>query len=640
MSAPDTDLWTPPSDWRATTRLGELMDRAGVPTYDDLLELSIRQPGRYWSLVMEHLGFAWRTPYTDFVRTPDGPAFPRWFAGGRLNWVDNVLAHARGPRAQLPAVIGESEAGRLESLCYARLADQVLRTAAGLLREGVRHGDRVGLMMAMGPAAVVTFLAVSAIGAIAVPLFTGFGSEAALSRLRLAGATTLVASRGFERRGRTVDLLPVLRELQAGMPDLRLVLHGDAAQLEGVIAWDRLRDGPPLDAPVEVDAQTPFMVVFTSGTTGQPKGVVHAHGGFPLKILHDAAYHFDLRPGDRWLWPSDMGWIVGPITVAGALQSGATLVCYDGAPDHPTPARLAEVVDRHAVTHFGASPTLIRSLAASGQALRGAVLDSLRVLMVAGEVIDPEHFDWFFRHFGHAALPVINYSGGTEASGALLGNVPVRPIRAATFNSASPGVQVFAADAEGRRLTGSAGELVVGAPFIGMTQGFWNEPQRYVETYWSQRPGLWTHGDLLLERDGYFTILGRSDDTLKIAGKRVGPAEVEALALEHPAVREVAAIALPHAVKGEELVLCLTAQGPASAGLQEAIAARIERALGKPFRPAAVHVVDDLPRTRNGKVMRRVVRNLLRGLAPGDLSALENPQVLPALAALRRDPPR
>ncbi|AQQ28310.1 MULTISPECIES: AMP-binding protein [Burkholderia cepacia complex] len=634
MSTTDI-LWQPPSDWRTSTLLGELCACLGASSFEELIGISLREPQRYWAAVMTHLQFQWRTPPQRHVDLASGPAFPRWFTGGRLNWVDHVLAHADGPRAMQAAVITETEDGRVSTTSYAALARDVRQRASRLGALGVGAGDRVGVMMTMGAPAAASLVAVAAIGAIAVPLFTGFGADAVTARLTLADARVLLASGGYRRRGRTIDLKPVFDAVQEQMPGLRIVVHGDEPARSAALDDPASAHAAPPRAFPAQDPDQPFMIVFTSGTTGAPKGTVHTHAGFPLKILHDCAYHFELRPGDRWLWPSHMGWIVGPLTTVGALVRGATLVCCDGAPDHPGAGRLAEIIDRHQVTHFGASPTLIRSLAASPDAVDGAVLESLRVLMVAGEVIDPDHFAWFFHAFGRARLPVINYSGGTEASGALLGNVPVRPIRACAFNAVSPGVDVFAADEKGRRVRGVPGELVIAAPFVGMTSGFWNAADRYEETYWRQRPGLWTHGDLLLEDDdGQFFILGRADDTLKIAGKRLGPAEVESVVLGSPLVRDVAAVSLPDPVKGERLVVCVSTHGEPSGALATSLADRIEAALGKPFRPGIVHLVPDLPRTRNGKVMRRVVRNVLRGLPPGDVSALENPAALAALQAL------
>jgi acetyl-CoA synthetase len=256
--------------------------------------------------------------------------------------------------------------------------------------------------------------------------------------------------------------------------------------------------------------------------------------------------------------------------------------------------------------------------------------------MAAGEVLDPEHFEWFFDKFGRSELPIINYTGGTEASGALLANVVVRPIKVSGFNSVSPGIAAFVSDVDGHRLRGQPGELAIGAPFIGMTRSFWEDDERYFETYWSVTPGFWIHGDLAFEdRDGCFYILGRSDDTLKIAGKRVGPAEVENVVMRALAVVEVAAVGLPDPIKGQALVICAVRSNPAidDDAFARSVSDVIEAALGKPFKPAIVHCVPALPRTRNGKVMRRVVRRILCGEAPGDLSALDNPESLRHLEA-------
>jgi acetyl-CoA synthetase len=623
MQLPDTPLWLPPSDWRTTTLLGELSGHLNVDDYWQLLSVSNTEPSRYWAQVMEHLDFRWRLPYGEFLRTPMGPPFPRWFSGGRLNWVDSALHSWDREQDRTPVVVSEDESGFVETLTAQDLRPRVLSLAGGLLHAGVRPGDRVGLMMAMGIPSVLTFLAIAAIGAVVVPLFSGFAAEAAAARLRLSGAKMLIASSGFSRRGRWRELADTLRSIQALTPDLKLVVEGVTSVQ--ATAWSTLASNTPISEPKLMSPDDPFMIAYTSGTTGQPKGTVHTHAGFPLKILHDSAYHFELRQGDRWFWPSDMGWVVGPITIIGALVRGATLVCYAGAHDFPTPSRIAELIDRHQITHFGASPTLLRSLKAVPESTAGARLDSLRLLMLAGEVIDPEHFEWFFREFAAGSKPIINYTGGTEASGALLANVPVLPIKSCGFNSPSPGVNAFVADLEGRRVQQEVGELVIGSPFIGMTQSFWGEDERYVESYWSQREGLWSHGDLAFEdAEGHFFILGRSDDTLKIAGKRVGPAEVEAIALELPQVKDVAAVGLADPIKGQRLVMCVVAPFDGGNPLAQSISARVEDALGIPFRPSEVIFLNELPRTRNGKVMRRVIRNLLQGQSPGDLTALDN----------------
>lgn len=305
---------------------------------------------------------------------------------------------------------------------------------------------------------------------------------------------------------------------------------------------------------------------------------------------------------------------------------GATLVCYDGAPDYPDWSRMARLVERHRATHLGSAPTLIRGLAAHEKIATDADLSSLKVLITAGEAIAPEHFVWFERHFGRGECPLINYTGGTEVSGALLASVVVKPIIPGGFNARSPGVAVDIVDPSGNSIVGTTGELAIRAPFIGMTASFWHDDERYLDTYWSTIPGIWIHGDLALRtEDGHYFLLGRSDDTMKIAGKRVGPGEVEETLVEIDSVVEAAVIGVPDPAKGQAVVVFLTCDN-APDDIREIASARIQQRLGKPFAPRAVFCVEQLPKTRSSKIMRRVIRSVYSGDPPGDLSSLVNPE--------------
>jgi acetyl-CoA synthetase len=378
------------------------------------------------------------------------------------------------------------------------------------------------------------------------------------------------------------------------------------------------------------------MIIYTSGTTGRPKGVVHAHAGFPLKAAQELAYCFDLHAGDRLFWISDIGWMMGPWAITGALMLGATCFLYEGAIAHPQPDRVWAMVERHRITHLGISPTAVRGLMGHGDRwVRAHDLGSLLFLAGAGEPWNPGPWRWLFEVVGGGTRPLINYSGGTEVSGGILSCNPLLPLKPCAFSAPVPGMAADVVDPAGQPVRGAVGELAIRQPWPGITRGFWRDPDRYLETYWSRVPGLWVHGDWArVDQDGFWYIEGRSDDTIKIAGKRVGPAEVESAALSHPAVAEAAAIGVPDSLKGEALVVFATLR-PGHAQTEQ-LRAEIEAAivahLGKALKPQAVRFVRDIPRTRNGKILRRLVRSAHLGEPPGDLSALENSAALEAIS--------
>ncbi len=379
-------------------------------------------------------------------------------------------------------------------------------------------------------------------------------------------------------------------------------------------------------------ADDPLMIIYTSGTTGKPKGTVHTHCGSPIKTAQDMVHAFDVHEGETMYWVSDMGWMMGPWEVFGMTLLGGTFVVYDGAPDHPGPDRLWQIVERHRVNVLGVSPTLIRSLMQHGEEpIRSHDVSSLRILGSTGEPWNPEPWRWFFDVVGGGRLPIINYSGGTEVAGGLLAGNVLSPMKPTAFAGPPPGIAADVVDEHGRPVRNQVGELVVRAPWIGMTRGFWKDPERYIDTYWSRFPNTWVHGDwAAIDEDGMWYILGRSDDTIKIAGKRLGPAEVESILVEHPAVVEAAAIGVPDQMKGQALVcFCVLAHGHApSDALATELKSLVASHLGKPLRPASVEFVRDLPKTRNAKVMRRVIRAVYLGESPGDLSSLDNPQAV------------
>jgi acetyl-CoA synthetase len=395
--------------------------------------------------------------------------------------------------------------------------------------------------------------------------------------------------------------------------------------------WDEIVDGKAgtLD-PVEVESETPYLLAYTSGTTGKPKGALHVQGGFLLSIVRETAYQADLRAGDRVLFSTDMGWIMGPWTVVGAMACGATIVFLEGAPDWPSD-RVWQLVESERVTMLGISPTLVRALIPHGNP--DADLTTLRSVVTTGEPWNTGPYQWLDEHVcGKGRIPIVNCSGGTEVGACFLSVTMLRPTKPCSVGFPALGEQMDVFDDDGRSMRGEVGELVCTRAWPGMTRGIWRDPERYLETYWRRFPGVWTHGDWAsVDDDGYWFLHGRSDDTLNIAGKRIGPAELESAAVGHPAIAEAAAIGMPHEVKGEVAWLyCVLAPGAEASG--EDVANAVSRELGKAFAPDRVIFVSALPKTRSAKIVRRAVRARALGQDPGDLSTLENPESLEEIA--------
>lgn len=406
------------------------------------------------------------------------------------------------------------------------------------------------------------------------------------------------------------------------------------------LTWDQLlatgdRAGGAARRIESVSAEDPLIAIYTSGTTGKPKGVLHTHCGFPVKSAQDMCFGTDVGQGTRISWITDIGWMMGPWLVYGALILGATIVLYDGAPDFPQPDRIWDFCARNRVEVLGISPTLVRALAAYGDlGIEKHDLSSLRILASTGEPWNPDPWWWLFEKIGRRRIPIINYSGGTEISGGILMNNPLLPIKPCAFSAPCPGIAADVVNEKGVSVRNAVGELVIRKPWIGQARGFWKDRERYLETYWSRFPSVWAHGDWAeVDNDGYWRILGRSDDTLKIAGKRVGPAEIESILVGADKVIEAAAIGVPDELKGAAIVsFCVLTPGSlGDDGLEDELIELVSTELGKPLRPKKIYFVESLPKTRNAKVMRRVIRAAFLGEDPGDLTALENPAAVEAI---------
>jgi acetyl-CoA synthetase len=632
-------VWSPTPEVLERANVVRLMRRHGIGDYWELVDRAQEEPEWFWPAAIEDLGIEFSRPWERVLDDSRGPEWATWFMGGKLNLAWNcVHRFARGARASAVAAIGLGEDGSRSSLTFAEMSEQVTRLAEGLRDLGVGPGDVVATFLPMAPQVAIASHACAHLGAIQMPIFSGFAAPAVAARLADSEAKVVITADGSLRRGQRVPMKEIVDEAALG-----------ADHLENVIVWGRLGEEVPMGErdvlwndlvagqpgklePLEVDSEHPYLLTYTSGTTGRPKGVVHVQGGFLVSIAREAAYQADLHPEDVLHFSTDMGWIMGPWTVVGGGAMGCTIVYAEGAPDWPAD-RLWQLVESERVSVLGLSPTLVRALISHGDP--ESDLSSLRLFVTTGEPWNPDPYMWLYERVGGGRAPIMNISGGTEVGACFLTPSVAIPIKACSLGGPALGMAMDVVDADGQPVRGEVGELVCRKPFPGMTRGFWRDPERYLDTYWRRIPGVWVHGDWAsVDEDGYWFLHGRSDDTLNIAGKRVGPAELESAAVAHPAVAEAAAVGIPHEVKGEVAwIFCVLVPGhEADDDLAAEVSGLVATELGKAFRPDRVCFVPALPKTRSAKIVRRAVRAQALGADPGDLSSLENPESLEAIA--------
>ena len=633
-------IWRPSLEQIQQANLTRFMKLHGIETFDELMKRSTEDVAWFTDALLKYLSIEFYEPYEKVVDLSKGIAWPQWCVNGKMNIVHNCLdKYVNTPTENQLALIWEGEEGTTRIMTYGELCREVNKTANALRSISLGVGDPIGIYMPMVPETVVALLAIAKIGGMILPLFSGFGVSAIVDRLGDADAKAIFTVDGSARRGKIIPMKPIADEVAISIPSLKhmIVLNLTGTSIEMKPGrdhwWDELISGQSESAETKItDAESPMMIIYTSGTTGLAKGAVHTHCGFPIKAAQDMSFGTDLHPGEIIWWNSDLGWMMGPWLIFGALILGGTFFLLDGAPDYPGPGRLWEIVEKHKISILGVSPTLIRLLMTHGEdPVKPYDLSSLRYFASTGEPWNPDPWMWLFEKVGKKRVPIINYSGGTEISGGIVMGNPLLPLKACAFSGPCPGIDADVFDEDGKPIRNKVGELVIKSPWIGMTRGFWKNPERYENTYWSRWKNTWVHGDFAaIDSDGLWYILGRSDDIIKVAGKRFGPAEAESVLVSHPAVAEAATIGVPHKIKLNELVVfCVLVPGvEPSELLREELKQSVAMAMGKPLTPRAVLFVTDLPKTRNAKVMRRMIRAAYLGEDPGDTSSLVNPEAV------------
>ena len=599
-------IWTPSREFVESTNVWRFLRRLGFSGREDFLQFSAEHPERFWPEILREMNVEFFEPYTQVMDAGRGPEWTRWFLGGRLNIAHNCLD--RWADSDRVACVWESESGETRTVTFAALRAESNRVANGLAALGLEPGDRVALCLPMIPAILAILYGCFKAGLTVVPIFAGFGPGAIETRLRDSGAKVLFTADRLERRGKRLPLAEKMPPF-----DGRIIVVSGA-----------LFAGHSSEAKtMSLESEHRAFILYTSGTTGKPKGAVHTHAGCLAQMGKEIWLGFDHRDTDRFFWLSDIGWMMGPWTILGNHLFGGTIFLYEGAPDYPTPTRLWEMIERHRITTFGVSPTAIRVLAKSGAAV--PPMESLRLLGSTGEPWDEASWLWFFDRIGRRRCPIINISGGTEIVGSFLFPLPIQPLKPCTLGGPAPGMATEVVDEAGVPVRGRKGYLVCTKPAPSMTRGIWNDPERYIETYWSRFPGMWYHGDWAsVDEDGHWFLHGRADESMNVAGRKVGPAEVEEAMMRHPGVAESAVIGVPDEIKGEAIVGYAVPKPGASLD-PAAIAATVVEVLGPTFRPRAIVIVPELPKTQSGKIVRRLIRQQYLGEPLGDLSTVANP---------------
>ena len=621
------------------SNIHRFMVRNSISDYDDLIKRSNGDIEWFWDAVMKDLGISWYVPYERVMDKSRGLPWTRWFLGGKINIAHNCVDRHQKVLGDSIACIWQDEEGSQRRITYAELYSSSNQLANALTRLGIGRGDVVAIYLPMIPEAVTALMGILKIGAIFIPIFSGYASAALASRLDNTDVKAIITTDGYRRKGTLTDTKKEIDEVFHKVTSLRhtIVIKrlGNTVQWhpDHDLWWADLIQGQSTDFLNEqMDSEDPAMMLHTSGTTGKPKATLHTHAGALVQCTKEVAYYFDVKSRTSVFWVTDIGWMMGPWEIIGTLALGGTVCLMEGAIDYPTSDRLWRFIEEHAINVFGISPTGIRALMTYGSSpVKSRNLSSLKILGSTGEPWDEKSWMWYFENIGRSSCPIINISGGTELFGCLVSPLPIMALKPCTVGGPGLGMAVDILDEQGNSVREKVGYLVCRKPFPSMTRGFWKDPDRYISTYWSKWDDIWFQGDwATIDADGQWFLQGRTDDVIKIAGRRLGPAEIESILISDPRVSEAVAVGLPDVTKGEKLtclVVLADAVQPDNA-LKSDLKARVANMIGKTFTPDEIRFVKSLPKNRAGKITRGMIKMKLSGTPIPDVSSLDNPDVL------------
>ncbi len=636
--------WQPTGAYLDRSRVRKFMDRHGIQSWQELIRRSTEDIEWFWNSALEYLGVEWFQQYTRLYDDSLGMPWTTWFLGGKLNIVHNCLdRHIRDGRGAATALWFESDDGSQRSLSYQELYDSVNLLAQAMGRMGIRTGDRVAMCMPISPEAVTVMFAAFKIGAVCMQLPARISPQEIVPRLREANAQILFLNDGYPRGGKVTSSEGIYDAVIKSAPSVSAIIINERignnlTKRPKCISWDAcLRQAVAGISPLTtiVDAEHPALILYSSGTTGKAKTVVHTHGGALAQTTKEIGFAFDCHADDVFYWFTNIGWMMAPWEIIGALFFGAAVVLYEGTHLFPTGHRLFEIIERYGVSIFGCTPSVLRELASLNMDFRRHDLSTLRILGSTGSPLDAPTWEWFFKTFGQERCPIMNISGGTELIGCLLSPLPIMPLKPSTVGGPGLGMDVDVVDAQGKPVRGEPGNLVCRKPFPSMTRGFLGDPRLYIQTYFPNGPDCWVHGDLArIDEDGYWYLLGRNDDLIVRGGVKHDPAKIEEMLLEFPGpprVREAAAIGVEDAIKGKRMV-CFVVLQSEDPGPQERLAAQLRAYIKQSYDPLAqpdeIHVVKQIPLNLSSKIPRNLIRMVYEGKSPTNIGALANPEAL------------